>query len=319
MLIRPLALVGNEPAEACPTIEVTSVERWLRSLRYSLEHGAPPSRVQAAELNEIFEALWSSGDREYWEFRRSAGAYFWSSPLIRRCYEKPRGYPGDFVMMDWICNGSPTAPTALGRWIDAWFSDHFPGTRSVRNRRDWMTNVLRAEHRRGARRVLNVASGGAPEFARLPHGCAFEEVVLLDQDQAALDFARQSLVDRPGAERLRTVCTKITSLLGPDGVLHGETFDVVYCMELFGYLMHDTAALLARRLFSALAPGGLLVIGNYQGSHWGRYVVEALMDWYLIYRGAPELRQLAEGLPVAGCEVKCDDTGLVLLLQLRKP
>ena len=279
----------------------------------------PPPTYQ---LNDVFKSLWLSRDTNYEKVRQKVGRFFWQSPQIRRCYEKPRGYAGDFLMMDFICNGHPVAETEVGKWIDDWFRDDFPGTQSVRNRRAYMGELLSFRHQKGARRILNVACGGAPEFALLPKHVSFEKVVLLDQDEGALAFAQQSIGEVHGdgakAFHLQPVCTRVKSLL-QDGVLGAERFDLIYSMGLYDYLLRDAARALTLRLWNALAPGGVIAIGNYQGDHWGRYVVEALMDWFLIYRDKKDLLALSEGLPGAVCEVTTDATGLVHILQISKP
>jgi extracellular factor (EF) 3-hydroxypalmitic acid methyl ester biosynthesis protein len=79
------------------------------------------------------------------------------------------------------------------------------------------------------------------------------------------------------------------------------------------------AAALTERLWHALAPGGLLIVGNFNGHNPIRHVIESLMDWYLIYRDPHELLALVDRLPsVATSEVLTDDTGCLHLLSARK-
>ena len=306
---------------------------WLAALERILASGAGALKDRPQQLNELFVKLWEAAGMDaspglarskpdHRLFRKMVGAYFWQSPQMRRGFEKPRGYAGDFLMMDAICNRPPPAETLLGDWLDGWFQETFPGARSVRNRRDLVARLLASESTRGARRVLNVASGGAPELAHIPLDLAFDQVVLLDQDSGALAFAQQSLARRDALRTaplpVQTLCMPIRTLVRTEGALGTKPYDVIYSMGLYDYLLRDTATALTSTLWDALAPGGILVIGNYQGHHWARYVVEAVMDWFLVYRDEDDLRELAADLPDAGSNIVTDATGLVHLLHLRK-
>jgi SAM-dependent methyltransferase len=151
----------------------------------------------------------------------------------------------------------------------------------------------------------------------------FDEVVLLDQDAEALRFANASLrAECPGIEtstRLASHNLPVHSLVRNPEVVGPAGFDVFYSMGLYDYLPDDRARRLTATLWKALAPGGLLAIGNFQGHEWWRYVLEAGMEWFLVYRDEDELAAVAadaEGSP--NLEVVRDATGSVLMLLLRK-
>ncbi|MFY0578659.1 hypothetical protein ACN28S_34090 [Cystobacter fuscus] len=40
--------------------------------------------------------------------------------MLRRCWEKPRGYAGDFLMMEALYRRKPEGQTPLELWMDSW-------------------------------------------------------------------------------------------------------------------------------------------------------------------------------------------------------
>jgi len=168
------------------------LEAWLTRLARTVRDDAP-KRDESAALEEHFRGLWevtgmdatiglSRSTPDHRLFRAAVGRHLWESTLVRRCYEKPRGYAGDYLMMDAACNTPPAATSPIGRWMNRWFYDSFPPSLAARNRRDLAARILLAEHPRGARRVLNVACGGVPELVQVCGTSVFDELVLLDQD-----------------------------------------------------------------------------------------------------------------------------------------
>lgn len=304
---------------------------WLGWLDRSAAVGKPPAPEDAKALAALFERLWvaagmdaslglarSTPDQRL--FRARLGHYFHQSELLRRCFEKPRGYAGDFLMMEGVCASPPASRTAMGTWLDSWFHEHFPPFVGVRNRVTMVAALLSQEYSRGARRILNVACGATPELAACFRNAPFDEIVLLDQDEEALSFARARLQGEHGnrSSRIECICSPVQPLMKSPQLLGSKAFDTVYSMGLYDYLSTSRARALSANLWSMVRPGGLLVIGNFQGHHWARYVMEAVMDWFLVYRDEDDMTRLAAQLQGAEPELVTDSTGLLYLLKVRK-
>jgi extracellular factor (EF) 3-hydroxypalmitic acid methyl ester biosynthesis protein len=308
---------------------VASMDDWLGSLERSAAIQRPPSAQDAKTLVSFFEKLWVAAGMDaslglartppdQRLFRAKLGRHFEQSVLLKRCLEKPRGYAGDYLMMEGICGRPEDAKTPMGKWLDAWFHDHFPPFVAVRNRRNIVADILSDEYRRGGLRLLNVACGSAPELALLGERARFSDVLLLDQDSEALKLAESRLSGDPASTTVRTVCASIRQLTVSSECLGAAQFDVIYSMGLYDYLSNSQARKLTAALWKVVAPGGLLMIGNFQGHHWARHVMEAVMDWFLIYRDEEHMRSLGEQLPGGSVNVVQDSTGLLHLLQVRK-
>lgn len=307
---------------------------WLDALADSPRVAAPPTSEDTARLEALLLEVWSAGGAPgapglargsalQARFRAEAGPRFWQSPVLRRCWEKPRGYAGDFLMMEALYRRVPEGDTPLGLWLDTWALE-LPGFQAVRNRRDILAELLREEHARGARAVMNVASGSAPELVAVAREASFERVTLLDQDQGALDaalghFHRVGALPATRPEALPLWCGSVLALLRNRSELERGSQDFLYSIGLYDYLTERFARGLTAKLWDGLAPGGLLVLGNFNADNPMRHFTESALDWYLVYRSPADMLRLVEGLPgVARAEVRTEDTGCLHLLLARK-
>ncbi len=312
---------------------LTALRAWLAALDGSPRLQSPPAPEDMAHLHALLQDVWKAGDPEkpglgrgtpqQAEFRAQVGPFFWKSAFLRRCYEKPRGYAGDYLMMEAIYRRTPIGRTPFDRWMDAWGLE-LPACQAVRNRSATLSQLLREEHQRGARRVLNVAAGAAPELVAVVRDVTFDEVTLLDQDQGALDaalsaFALMKALPTLKHERLHLRCGSVLALLRNKSELAAESQDFIYSLGLYDNLSERFARNLTQTLWSALTPGGLLVLSNASGEHPSWPMGEAAMDWYLVHRTPEELRQLVAGLPqVDSVQVVTEPSGYEHLLQVRK-
>lgn len=302
---------------------------WFRELEASPRCAQPPLPEDSERLGQLLMDIWRAGGAlgpsgllrnspAQRRFQEVLGGFFWQSPCVHRCFAKPRGYAGDFMMMDAVYRNNPGGDTPLGRWLDRWVLDQ-PGFVAVRNRRERLMLLLIEEWARGARCVMNVASGSASELAEVVHALPFRELTLLDQDQGALSAAGAALGGRMDHAVLRTWCGSVLALMRGKATLPPASQDFIYSIGLYDYLSTRFASALTGRLWMGLAPGGLLAIGNFNGHNPMRRFIEAAMDWYLIYRDPPDMVAMASELPdLEHAEVWTDRTGCLHMLLARK-
>ena len=216
-------------------------------------------------------------------------------PMLRRSYEKPRGYPGDAVLLDYIYRiRQPSVCTTLGRNI--W--DHCTGTRpaalAVQARRRVIARALDqlAERPRGQRRALAVACGHFREghLSDAVHHDLLDEVVALDSDPVSL-----AVVDRLFSKHSVTTENRSAARLPGDRRL-GE-FDLVYSAGLYDYLEDDFARRLTSAMFQKLRPGGRVLVCNFVPQIYDAGFMEAAMGWRLIYRDEDQIREVASDIP----------------------
>ncbi len=208
-------------------------------------------------------------------------------PITRHSYSKPRGYPGDAVLLDYLydfegaatkarsllCPGGAAVSQAVWNNVEA---------QSVRWRRDYLAREIRQAAANGLS-VLSVAAGHMRELdilqaePRVP-------VAALDQDASSLEVV---------TERHPYVTAHHTTIVD---VLVGRTdicgAGLVYSAGLFDYLEDRAAVRLVRKLWDLT--GVRLIVANFAPYPVNLGSMELVMDWHLTYRNESEMRALWE-------------------------
>jgi extracellular factor (EF) 3-hydroxypalmitic acid methyl ester biosynthesis protein len=264
-------------------------------------------------------------------FRKQAWNYILSGPLVRRAKLKPRGYAGDSEMMSMIYRNAFEGETTFGKLMHK-YAVEIPTGDSVRYRRKLIQDML--NQARGSvsdtpekrTRVLSVACGPAFEINDiLASAQNFEDydLSLLDQDQLALDEARQLISDtetKTGAKaKVEYINKSVRWMFGKKSFEQDlGKFDFIYSMGLFDYLVARVAKAVLQKLYQLLNHGGQMVIGNFHVSNDDRYFLEYWGDWHLIYRTEKELKDLFDDDPSARVSVIFDRAGIQMFLDMKK-
>ena len=245
------------------------------------------------------------------------------APLLHRAWSKPLGYPGDFECMNYMYFRPFEGTTLYGKALHLASCAALPAS-AVRARKDLVKlEILRlVQQGRPDRpvRVASIAAGPSQEVfeilsecKKLPHPM---ELVLFDQDRAALAFAQRRLaplVERHGSQlKLVVLQDSIRRLLHDPSLFAAlGPFDIVFSSGLFDYLRQDLAAQLTGNLFGHLAEGGRAWIGNMAPHNPARWVFEHHLDWTLLYRTPDQMLEFGRlGAPHAELLVQSDATGL---------
>jgi extracellular factor (EF) 3-hydroxypalmitic acid methyl ester biosynthesis protein len=290
--------------------------------------------VQAS--NEIDAAFRLASKSERDALGEYSGRYLhdilMQSPWMHRARHKPLGYPGDFEVMNGLYGNHFTGATLFAKGLNLAFVST-PAAVAVRTRKDQLKRELSQalDARAGAERVriLSIAAGPAQEIFELLQErhtlpCPIE-IVLFDQDKRALSYSYrrlQKLVSSRWKDQvsLLHLHDSIRHLLRGAAVFSGHgAFDIVYSCGLFDYLQMPSAVSLCRTLYSLVAPGGRLYVGNMVPSCQSRWVMELHLDWYLVYRERSEMLELGRmAAPGAWAEITEEPTRVNPFLQLRK-
>ena len=271
-------------------------------------------------LNEIDMTFRLASRKETEALREFSGRFlhdfFMQSPVMHRSRHKPLGYPGDFEVMRGIYGDHFAGATLFAKALNLVFVST-PAAVAVRGRKDMikhrLSELLDAPGAGNPLRILSIAAGPAQEVFELleeRHDVPRPlEIVLFDQDKRALSFSsgrlRRAAARFGDRVKLLHLHDSIKHLLRGAAVFDGHgTFDAVYSSGLFDYLQRPTAVSLCRSLYSLVAPGGTLYIGNMAPSCPTRWVMELHLDWYLVYRERSELLDIArQAAPGAHLEI----------------
>ena len=208
-------------------------------------------------------------------------------PYIAAAYRKADGYAGDARTLDFVyrLRQAPANTSALGCRLLG-ISTDVPIAAAVRARSRHIADlVTRRLVRRPTSTVVSIACGHMRELRWIePEVLAGAHIVGMDQDETSLACAGDT---HPCLTTIRNSVRRV--LVDPSVVPEA---DIIYSAGLFDYLDGRTAILLVERLGSRLRTGGVLVVVNLTATNAEIAFMEAVMDWWMIYRDEEDLRRL---------------------------
>lgn len=249
-------------------------------------------------------------------------------PFSKRAFEKPRGYAGDAVMLDYLYAGfisdiktvSLDEITELGKKIHN-LTINIPDSLGVMERARCIGRTIDSiyEHNPDMR-ILSIAAGHLrePRFSDAFNKGLIKEVVAFDQDEDSLRLIREEYKDK----NVSTVKGKIKDLFIETKLVKSlGMFDFIFASGLFDYLNDRPAILLTRSMFSLLKPQGKMYITNFIDNNLSQGYMETFMGWTLIYRTLEEIEVLSESLDSSHIRSKrtfTDKTGSIGFLEIEK-
>jgi chemotaxis methyl-accepting protein methylase len=256
-------------------------------------------------------------------FWKTAGPVLEVGWLQQRARTKPLGYAGDHEILARMSENS-SCDHPLGRLFDRYFLA-LAAPQAVRARCEHVASTLVARYLNhvGTRyRVVSVGSGPGIDIqtalSALPQGeREHVEVTLLDLDPEALEHASRRILQFVPQKNL--ICRRENLFrLASNGSLAAELngTDLIICTGFFDYLRDDVAAEMLQFFWQCLAPGGQMLVGNFAPHNPTRAYMEWIGNWYLTYRTADELRDLAAraDIPARKFSIQTERTGADLFL-----
>ena len=239
--------------------------------------------------------------------------FFLQCPLIRRCVDKPLGYPGDYVTVEMIFGTEEQGVSTMSRMLSQYALNVGPA-QAHRTRPPWIIGHLRKREQELGRplRVLSFACG--PEHPLREHTAmgGTGNYTLCDFDPAPLDYCRRQFeklarMPRGGVPAPNVRYTQVSTyqllryrdtldhLRHPDGPM-----DVVVAAGILDYLKDNVITRFLDAMSSLLAPGGLLLLTNLHEYNPSRALMEYVCDWSVIHRSKEHFQKLCEGPPERG-------------------
>ncbi len=293
-------------------------------------------------INVLFERFESVAKGIYPEQRAAHASYMRQNlhplvlcaPFANRTFSKPRGYAGDYEMVNMIIRNGFEGDSIFAKILHFWFVSQ-PPAEAHRNRIKYLAANIERECLRAARlgrpaRMFNFACGPAAEIQEFFRTRAFPtdiHLTLADFDEETLEYARRSLRQNPNhpksdlkvAYKKMSVLQLIKESRRPAQSEAGK-FDVVYCAGLFDYLPNSSCKELMDIFYDMLVPGGLLIATNVEPSNPLKCGMEYLLDWHLIYRNDKNMWEICpDAAEKSDVCIRTDVTGVNLFLEVRKP
>ncbi len=295
---------------------------------------ASTDRLARGALQQALDRLsatgcWGEANRlpssELW---RIAGRWLEVGTLQLRACAKPRGYAGDFEMLEQICTHH-VCDHPLGAAWDRFFQAQ-AAPQAVRNRTGLIAGaVARFVRDCGAApvHVVSVGSGPAIDLERACVALTETErqrmrITLLDLDPVALDHARLRFSALGDRQQLHLVRENLFRLAQP-GRSHDALREVNFliCSGLFDYLDQVAAAAMLSHFWGAIRPAGQALVFNFAPHNPSRAYMEWIGNWYLTYRTEAQLRDVAAraGIPRGCVTVAAEASGVDLYWHVRRP
>lgn len=251
--------------------------------------------------------------------------YIMRSRFVERAYYKPKGYAGDFLMMEHIYRDRPEGDGKLGIIVDAWCQQR-PGARAIRGRRKLLARELATESARlladtSRIRVMNLACGPNRELFDFLADCEYSEAIealCVDIDSEALQYTNQHVNIFPHRASIRLMSENLVKwALGRVRHEIGKQH-IIYSAGLCDYLEPRLFKALAKRCHDHLEPGGHLILGNF-APYEDMIFMDEILHWQLLYRTADDLRELFSDTPFGTCvEVLAEEEQVNLFVKATK-
>ena len=264
--------------------------------------------------------------------RRELHPYMLCAPFVWRTFYKPLGYAGDYEMVNMMLQDSPSVGATTYARIFHDMTTSVAACRAHRNRITILERLLAEESERVTQdeqrifTALTVACGPAVEIQRFIRNhevsgqCALH---LMDFNEETLAYTERRIDEamtasghKPVVKFIRKSIDELLKNIHLESEGFLPSYDMIYCAGLFDYFPDNVCRNLLELYYRWVRPGGLLVATNVHSNNPDRFLMEHLMEWYLIYRDEKQLAALApKGAPA---EVFADETGVNVFLSVRK-
>jgi hypothetical protein len=243
-------------------------------------------------------------------------------PLTERAYFKPRGFPGDAVLLDLFYGEEGIRPyvdeaTSLGQEIYKYTSAGMAAT-ALRQRKEVLATMIdRVSDTLSETHIMTIGCGHLREagLSQAVQQRKIDRFLAVDRDADCLRVVREKW----GPFGVETAESTVNELIA--AVPDLGTFNLVYAAGPYDLLPRPMAMRLTNALFEAMRPGGLLLVTNFLEGIKDVGYMEAFMDWRIHHRDAAEMFALTGGLPedeIADRRTFAEETGGIVFLAVRR-
>ena len=231
-------------------------------------------------------------------FRSLVSCWIYKSYIVKRAYDKPRGYPGDHVTIELVYDNKPHS-SGIGLYADRYFLQENYAI-AVRNRKDKMRYILKnfiENHEKYNLRILNLACGSSREVKELnPIDTSNKKIYfgLLDHDDEALDFSKKSLKELASQidfdfinEDILDLCRNRENYITKLG-----KYDFIYSIGLADYLPDRLLKGFIGFCMDSLLPKGRFIFAHKDISIYKPLPPNWFCDWNFYSRTEEQLQKL---------------------------
>jgi hypothetical protein len=262
-------------------------------------------------------------------FRGLLYPWYDSNPFIQRGLWKPRGYAGDYMMMEMGYRRETSLLGGLAGQFDLFFFDRY---QSILNRKEIIKGELRkvlAYSRKPYLDILTLGGGSSREWIELDLELKSRDrgrvrLSYLDQDVEAVEFSRRRLAQ---TRLIRSADFFPTSLLqfrdSPQWTARDGSYDFVYALGIADYFPDGLLIDICQRALSLVRRGGSFLITHKDSDRFSFPLLDWVCDWRFVHRDAEKFRSVVEQA-VQGSEgrtrssIERDATGEILFIKIER-
>ncbi len=261
-------------------------------------------------------------------FRKLLEPRYESNPFIKRGLEKPRGYAGDYMMMEMGYKKETASGNGLEGEFDLYFFERY---QCILNRKEIIKNYLRKAIQCNQKEILQVLTlGGGPsrewmeldrELSRLKPKIALS---YLDQDREALQFSQRRLQKLDILKKLEFFDESLLGFRNSSRwSRRKEDFDFVYALGIADYFPDSFLTDVCHRALELVRRHGKFLITHKNKEKFSFPLLDWLCDWNFVHRNETEFRRIVtEALRTMQgtfhVEIERDDTGEVIFILVTK-
>jgi extracellular factor (EF) 3-hydroxypalmitic acid methyl ester biosynthesis protein len=229
-------------------------------------------------------------------------------------FQKPRGYAGDFEMIDRLYTKYISPNAHLAKWDR--FSQQQGAVQAVRNRPLYLEKVILGHLKKKKNlKILNIGSGPGRDMyyffnKHMLNGSLQVAFDCIEQDPHAIAHARNLCHDfLPQIEFLRGNILRYQLT---------KKYDIIWASGIFDYFNDRIFVRMLKKLLPALKPNGECVVGNLSFENPTKNYLD-ILEWHLHYRTTGELKDLAglSGAKGKKITVGREATGINLFLHIK--
>jgi extracellular factor (EF) 3-hydroxypalmitic acid methyl ester biosynthesis protein len=282
-------------------------------------------RTCNAELHSMETELSKGNDDLAARIQSDLLPYLLLTNTAERWYSKPRGYAGDFLSIHQIYQNQPEGRGRIGSVLDQCFLN-LPAAIAVRNRRPLLAreiNAVVAARGDAGARVTSLACGPAAELFDVYEDLEHREklaTTLIDVDLQALAFVAERRDKARLQRHMRLINANLVYVLSGREKIDLRDQDLIYSIGLIDYFNDDLVVKLLDYIFSALRPGGKVILGNFHPRNPDKALMDHVLDWRLIHRTEDDMNRLFRDSAFAtGCtNMRFEDQGINLFAECVK-
>lgn len=237
-------------------------------------------------------------------------------PLTRRAFEKPRGYPGDAIILDMMYGVEP--PPEDGWKALQQVVLESDACQALTTRASIV--AARLDELSAAKEQLVALSIAGGHVREVEQSIAFQEgrvsVTSYDLDPESIQRVQE---DKP---QVITVRSNILREFAQQVKEAKVEYDFAWAMGIYDYLNDQRSRSLTSAVWSALKPGGSYLIANYSPRCASVGYGEAVMAWYLYLRESRDMARIADDIPqheIASLNVwEGLDNGAMFIMEVQK-